>query len=101
MRLILLLSLLFPFLSLADDGPQQAAKQIVDNLEQVTAEGKDQFVLVSFINGSMEIVATVKPSKDWDDAYRKGLEAKIVLTILRGANMFKLLVIKKGEEVLV
>lgn len=92
-----------PFLSLAEEGTSEDfAKQIVSGIEErVTEIGEGRFVLVTFINGSVEIISMVKPAKEWDEEYKKSLEAKIVLTIKRGGTTFQLLQIKEKEKVLI
>lgn len=82
--------------------PESVAGKIVADIENTLGNiGEGKFVLITFMNGSVEIVSMVKPAKDWDDEYRKSLEAKIVLTIARGGTTFQLIQIREKEKVLV
>lgn len=105
MRVLSFLTLLItlPFLSLAEERtPEDFAKEIASGIEKTVKNlGDEKFVLISFINGSVEIISMVKPAKEWDEEYKKSLEAKIVLTIKRGGTIFQLLQIKEKEKVLI
>lgn len=103
-----ILSLLFGFIFLTplsfgqNQKPEEAAKEIIAGIEKTVSEIKEgRFVLVSFVNGSVEIVSTVKPANEWNDEYKKSLEAKVVLTIKRGGTMFQLLQIKEKPKTLI
>jgi len=105
MRVLSLLILLItlPLLSPCEERkPEDFAKEIVSGIEKSIQDvGEEKLVLISFINGSIEIISMVKPAKEWDEEYKKSLEAKIVLTIKRGGTTFQLLQIKEKEKVLI
>lgn len=82
--------------------PEDFAKEIIGGVEKTIGEIKEgRFVLISFVNGSVEIISTVKPANEWNDEYKKSLEAKVVLTIKRGGTMFQLLQLKEKAKTLV
>lgn len=95
--------LFFPLLSFAQEpNPETIAKEIATGIEERVSEiGEGKFVLITYINGVIEIVSTIPTSRDWTDEYKKSLEAKIVLTIKRGGTIFQLLQIKEKEKVLI
>jgi len=102
-KFLLLLSLFFSFSSCSQEPtPESLAKEVLVGIESAAEKvGEGNFVLAAMVNGSIEIVSSVKPTKDWDQEYRKGLEDKIAATIRRGGNEFMFFQIKEDEGSLV
>ena len=100
-----LLSLFFGFIFLTslsfgqNQKPEEAAKEIVAGIEKTVAEIKEgRLVLISLIDGSIEIVSMVTFAEEWSDEYRKLLENKVVLIIKRGGTVFQLLQLKEEKK---
>lgn len=88
------------FLESQERTPEDFSKEIVSGIEEtLKGQGDGKYVLISFINGTMEIVSPVKPAKEWDEKYRESLRVKVQLNIKRGGNLFQLLKIKEPEKV--
>lgn len=102
-KFLLLLLLFFPVSSCSQEPtPESLAKEVLAGIEVAGEKaGEGNFVLAALVNGSIEIVSSVKPTKDWDDEYRKELEDKITATIRRGGTEFMFFQIKEEEGSLV
>jgi hypothetical protein len=102
LALVILLFLFSLTVYCEDSKEQKLAKEISTGIEETTKEiGDGRFVLISFINGSIEIIQPIKPQKEWTKEYKQALEEKIESTIKRGGIVFQLLQLKEKQGKLI
>ena len=57
-----------------------------------------EYLLVSFVGSTMEIITKVDCYNKWSDTYRDKLERSIKLTLMRGGYNLALIPLEKGKE---
>lgn len=57
-----------------------------------------EYLLVSFVGSTMEIITKVDCYNKWSDTYRDKLERSIKLTLMRGGHSIALMPLEKGKE---
>ena len=57
-----------------------------------------EYLLVSFVGSTMEIITKVDCYNKWSDTYRDKLERSIKLTLMRGGYNLALIPLEKGKD---